>query len=498
MLSRRGFLKTVGAVGLGTVLGCSEEMTNAAAKGNGARPNVILCMADDLGWGDTGYNGNKYVKTPNLDVMVKEGIRFNRFYSGAPVCSPTRGSCLTGRHPYRYGIFFANVGHMRKEEFTLAEALKTLGYRTGHFGKWHLGTLTKTVKDSNRGGTKKGANEYSPPWENGFDECFSTEAKVPTWDPMLKPAGWKDKRWWNVIKEGQPAEKFGTHYWTGPGQMVPEDKLRGNDSKLIMDRAINFIERAVKEEHKPFFAVIWFHTPHWPVVAGEKYKKMYEGKGLNEFEQNYFGAITAMDEQIGRLRSKLRELGVEDDTMLWFCSDNGPEGMPIMRGSTHYGAGSAGPLRGRKRSLYEGGIRVPGLLVWPRRVKEHRVVDVPCSTSDYLPTVLDAVGFKQKEELVEPIDGMSLLGVIDGKQKQRGQPIGFESKGQAALIEDRYKLYSPNKGKKWELYDITVDIGEKNDIADEKPDVVKRMAGILEKWRQSCKKSLRGEDYKRR
>jgi len=166
MITRRNFLRSVTA---GTVAMALPECLFSKTKGVD-RPNIILCMADDLGWADPGFNGNSIIKTPSLDAMAEAGLRFTRFYSAAPVCSPTRGSCLTGRHPYRYGITFANVGHMPKEEVTLAEVLKTQGYATGHFGKWHLGTLTKTEKDSNRGGPR-GAKHYSPPWENGFDVC---------------------------------------------------------------------------------------------------------------------------------------------------------------------------------------------------------------------------------------------------------------------------------------------------------------------------------------
>src|SRR4051794_17424401 len=150
-------------------------------------PNVILAMADDLGWGDVGYNGSPVIRTPHLDAMSRSGIRFDRFYVPT-VCSPTRGGCLTGRHPYRYGIFTANLGRLPGQERTLAEALKTRGYATAHFGKWHLGTLTKSQADSNRGGPA-GAGDYSPPWDHGFDVTFSTEAKVPSWDPLWKPRG---------------------------------------------------------------------------------------------------------------------------------------------------------------------------------------------------------------------------------------------------------------------------------------------------------------------
>jgi arylsulfatase A-like enzyme len=482
-MNRRDFLKAI-AVGSSTLVlpGFLSGKEISPDK-----PNIILCMSDDLGWGDTGYNGHPVLRTTNLDLMAKEGIRFERFYSGAPVCSPTRGSCLTGRHPYRYGVYHANKGHMKKEEITLAEVLKMQGYTTGHFGKWHLGTLTKTVKESNRGG-QRGVAHYCPPWENGFDECFSTEAKVPTWDPMLKPAGQKNKKWWNSIERSAPTQAYNTHYWTGPEQMA-KDNLSGDDSRIIMDRAISFIAKTAGTSQS-FLAVVWFHAPHWPVVAGTKYRDMYPGQ--SEFAQNHFGCITAMDEQIGRLRKKLRQLGIAENTMFWFCSDNGPEGG--VQGSKG-GMGSAGPLRGRKRSLYEGGVRVPGLLVWPRKIKKPRVVKIPCSTSDYFPTVLDVLGYKLPEAQSRPYDGVSLLPLIKQKMGERPRPIGFESKNQISLTGNRYKLYSSDKGKTFELYDLVDDSGETKNITKEKPEILGTMKKTLEVWRASCKASNTGHDY---
>ncbi len=439
------------------------------------RPNIILCMTDDQGWGDTGYNGHPILKTPTLDEMSRSGIRFTRFYAAAPVCSPTRGSCLTGRHPFRYGIFHANVGHLPRQEINLAELLKRSGYTTGHFGKWHLGTLTKTVKDSNRGGPR-GAKHYAPPWERGFDVCFSTEAKVPTCDPMITPVDWK---------KGKAGEAFGTYYWIGPGRRVT-DNLDGDDSRIIMDRAIPFIESAAKAG-KPFFAVVWFHTPHLPVVAETKHRAIY--KDQPDRAQHHFGCLSAMDEQMGRLRQTLARLGVRENTMLWFCSDNGPEGRRY-NGTN----GSAGPLRGRKRSLYEGGVRVPGLLEWPARAREPRAVSMPCSTSDYLPTILDLLGVNLPDP-DRPIDGISLLDTIDGKRTERPKPIGFQSKGQVALIDNRYKLYRAGQGKPYELYDLIEDPSESKDLAAAKPDLVARMKRQIEAWRASCKASLAGQDY---
>ncbi|MHC4566142.1 MAG: sulfatase family protein [Planctomycetota bacterium] len=459
MVSRRTFLRRVAS---GT-LAVAFPQTLLSQITDGDKPNIVLCMADDLGWGDVGFNGNSIIKTPNLDAAAKAGMVFRRFYSGAPVCSPTRGSCLTGRHPFRYGIYFANVGHMPKEEITLAEALKSQGYATGHFGKWHLGTLTKKEKDSNRGGPK-GAKHYSPPWQNGFEVCFSTEAKVPTWDPMMDP---------------ETNKPYGTFYWRQDGTKVT-DSLRGDDSRVIMDRAVPFI-RSAAARGKPFLAVIWFHTPHLPVVTGPAYRKPYSQ--YSEDEQHYYGCITAMDEQIGRLRAELRTLGVADNTMLWFCSDNGPEGKDGKSGRSR---GSAGPFRGRKRSLFEGGVRVPGLLEWPARAKAGRTTDVPCSTSDYFPTVLGVLGFKMKGQ-PEPVDGVSLLPLIDDKMTKRPVPIGFESSKQTSLTDNRYKIYSKDGGKTYMLFDLLEDPGENNDIAAEKPQILHSMKETLGKWRESCK-----------
>jgi len=435
------------------------------------KPNVILCMTDDQGWGDTGYNGHPLLKTPNLDNMAAEGIRFDRWYSAAPVCSPTRGSCITGRHPYRYGILFANVGHMRKQELTLAEALKFQGYRTGHFGKWHLGTLTTKFKDSNRG-RPGDETHYSPPWDNGFDVCFSTEAKVPTWNPMKKPGS---------------DEPYGTRYFNSDGSVETEN-LEGDDSRVIMDRVVPFIRGAV-EQGKPFLAVVWFHAPHLPVVAGPKHRAMYEGvKGAHP---DYHGCLTAMDEQVGRLRKLLDELGVAENTMFWFCADNGPEG-----GSS--APGSAGPFRGRKRSLFEGGVRVPGILVWPARIKKPRVVAMPCSTSDYFPTVLDALGLKIKGRPL-PIDGVSLLPLIEGKMQQRPRPIAFQSSGQVSLVDNRYKIIkSGHNGKRkgrFMLFDLIEDPAETTDLAAEKPEIVAAMRETLRQWEASCRESVQGKDY---
>ncbi len=473
--------------------------------GAAAPPGIILMMADDLGWGDVGFNGNTVIRTPHLDAMAAAGLKFTRFYAASAVCSPTRGSVVTGRHPFRYGIPTANAGHMKPEERTLAELLKEHNYVTGHFGKWHLGTLTKTLRESNRGGPK-GTEHYAPPWDNGFDVCFSTEAKVPTYDPMLQPGGKAGRQYWDFIADRSTAAPYGTHYWScsGEGASCGElvtDRLEGDDSRVIMDRALPFVTDAVRTG-RPFFAIIWFHAPHLPVVAGPEHAALYADH--DGYARNYFGCITALDEQVGRLRATLRELGVAEQTLVTFCADNGPEGQ------AGNAPGTAGPFRGRKRDLYEGGIRVPGLIEWPAEIAPGSVTDFPAVTSDYLPTLLDILGVDVPGD--RPLDGVSLRPVFAATQMARPQPIGFEFGGQLALCDNRYKLlYRPGGGRKsggrraasagpdladFALYDLLEDPEESTDIAADHADVVARMAGLLSEWRASCARSAAGDDYR--
>lgn len=451
----------------------------------GERPNVVLVMCDDLGWGDVGFNGGTVIRTPHLDEMAAQSLRFERFYAAAPVCSPTRGSVLTGRHPYRYGVYGANQGHLPGEEFTLYEALRAQGYTTGHFGKWHLGTLTKTLQESNRGGAR-GVAHYSPPWEHGVDVTFATEAKTPTFDPMVKPKG-AGETTWSPVAEGAPSAPYGTHYWTGPDERVdPESpELRGDDSKVIMNRAIEFIEGAVTCS-TPFLAVIWLHAPHLPVVAGPEHTGLYPGASV--YEANYYGCVTALDEQVGRLRRELRDLRIADNTLVAFCSDNGPEG------KAGDAPGSAGPLRGRKRDLFEGGLRVPALIEWPARIKTPRSTSVPCGTVDYLPTMLAAAGIAAPSG--RPADGISLLPLIDGEMTARPTALGFQSGQQLAWIDNRYKLLSRDGGETYAVFDLVADAAESRDLATEEPEVRRRLVAALTAWRASCRASDSGADYR--
>ena len=446
-------------------------------------PNVILLMADDLGWSDTGFNGNEVVKTPALDEMADHGLVFDRFYAAAPVCSPTRGSCLTGRHAYRYGIFTANVGHLLKEEWTLAEMLKSQGYQTGHFGKWHLGTLSKTGRDSNRGGDRN-QQHFAPPTDHGFDTFFSTEAKTPTWDPLWAPPK-HNRKWWDPVS-AYKRTPYGTAYWTPKGKV--KEPLDGDDSKVIMDQALKFIENNL-ESDQPFFTVIWFHAPHLPVVSGKHWTAPYDT--LGGYHKHYYGCISALDHQVGRLRKALKDWELSTDTILWFCADNGPEG------NSFQGPGSAWPLRGRKRSLHDGGVRVPAILEWQGTVSKGKRSSVPAVTSDFLPTIADLLGVDLPNR---PYDGISLKRLIYPDKNQGGddlmkREIGFQSARQVAWVRGNMKYYSPDQGKTDYLFDLNEDISESVNLAEKRPEKLAQLKSDLQAWRESTKLSASGADY---
>jgi len=421
-------------------------------------PSVVLVMTDDQGWGDVGYHGHPHLRTPHLDALAAEGVALERFYAAAPVCSPTRASALTGRHPARMGIDGANDGHLPADELHLGRLLRARGYRTGFFGKWHLGTLTTEVTDSNRGGREQHTPHYAPPWDRDFEVVFATEAKVPTYDPMLAPG------------TGEP---YGTAFWTGPGARVPDEALHGDDSTLVMDQALAFVEaRAAAQER--FLAVVWLHAPHKPVVAGEEHLARYadvEGRELRE----YLACLSAIDDEVGRLRARLRELGIAEDTLLLYCSDNGPENRAV--------PGSAGPLRGRKRDLLEGGVRVPAMLEWPAAVAGGRAFHGPAGTVDILPTVLDAVGASPYPTRV---DGMSLLPRLAGTGA--APRYGFTSRSKRAWHDGRWKLHSRDAGGTWALYDLEADPGEASDLAGEQPERVEAMARAFAAWEADVSK----------
>lgn len=453
-------------------------------------PNILLIMCDDLGWGDVGFNGNTVIQTPNLDRLAKEGVILSRFYSAGSVCSPTRASCITGRNPFRIGIRHANSGHMRPQEITLPELLREQGYVNGHFGKWHLGTLTTMLKDANRGRPRQ-YEHYSLPSHHGYDAWFCTESKVPTWDPLFKPDSFDTEKGeslrygWSAMEDAtdeRQAEAYGTYYWKGPEDMALSN-VEGGNARIIMDRVIPFVQSA-HHTHQPFFATVWFHTPHLPLVTSMKYREMYAH--LSHQEQLHHGAITAMDEQVGRLWSELERMGISENTMIWFCSDNGPEVRT---------PGSAGPFRARKRSLYEGGVRVPAFVHWPEGISGARRLDAAMVTSDYLPTILSYLG-REYPDQDRPLDGIDLLPILNGRQAIRQTSIGFQyPKGRVSWVSDQFKLVRDNEDTPFELYDLLADPGETANVIEAHPELASKMQQELEAWIASCARSEAGKDY---
>jgi arylsulfatase A-like enzyme len=450
------------------------------------RPNVVLCMADDQGLGDMGYTGHPRLRTPRFDAMSAAGLRFDRFYAAAPVCSPTRGSVMTGRHPNRYGCF--SWGRpLRPQESTVAEALRAAGYRTGHFGKWHLGSVVSRSPVS--------------PGNSGFDEWLSAPNFYDN-DPIL----------------------------SRNGRAVP---IEGESSMIAAEAALGFMKGAV-EEKRPFLAVVWFGSPHRPHEAIERDREPYHD--LPDRLQHFYGEITGMDHAVGRLREGLEDLGVRDNTLFWYCSDNGA--LPDV--------GSASGLRGRKGSIYEGGLRVPAFIEWPAKIASPRTSDVIATTSDIYPTLLDLLGIEVPGP--GPLDGVSLRRVIEGASDTRDAPVGFwqfdasgirtpsrewmpllleaqehgreeglppghvlmdagslttkygkaHLTGHAAWLDGDWKLHritGEEGAPRLELYRLADDPREQTDLASGHPGRVEAMAAALDTWMRSVIESLHGEDY---
>ncbi|WP_315851418.1 sialate O-acetylesterase [Rhodopirellula sp. MGV] len=281
------------------------------------------------------------------------------------------------------------------------------------------------------------------------------------------------------------------------------EPVEGCAAEIVMDRALDFI-RAKAENDRPFLAVIWFNPPHSPVVGNPRYMAQHYAD-LPENQQHYYSLATAVDAQMGRLRNTLRELGIADQTLLVFTSDNGP-GPPVGRTFKPDARlqGSAGPFRERKASLYEGGIRVPGLIEWPTQIRSGTVIDAPCTTLDYLPTIATLLDIELPRR---PFDGIDLMPLLTGAQQERGRPIGFYFRDAIALSDDRFKLIDAKQSRgrggndrafddrKFELFDLIADPGETTDVSDRHPDIVIAMKSELKTWVASVENSHDGNDY---
>ncbi len=407
------------------------------------KPHIIFVMADDMGWGQTGYRGHPVLKTPNLDEMAANGLRMERFYSGGPVCSPTRASVMTGRSHDRTGVLSHGYA-LRLQEKTIAQALRSVGYVTGHFGKWHL--------NGHRGpGAPIFADDPRSPTAFGFDRWLSVSNFFDR-DPVMSRSG----------------------------TFVP---LEGDSSEIAVSEALNFL-KTHRDQGKPMFAVIWYGSPHNPFKALPTDKK--DLANLDETSADHYGELVAMDRSIGTLRRSLRELGISDNTMVVFCSDNG--GLPNISPET------VGGLRGNKSTLFEGGIRVPGIIEWPAMI-QHRITTYPACVMDLFPTIAEIVGLPD-HLMTRPIDGISLKPLFTRDLKERKAPIGFRYQNKRAWVDDRFKLISNNLSTgKFEMFDLINDVKESRDISHEQPAVFAQMKEQLLQWNQSVDESFAGKDY---
>lgn len=474
-------------------------------------PNLILMMGDDHGWEETGYNGHPHVKTPVLDEMAATGLRLDRFHSGHPSCSPTRASYLTGRHPNRMGTF-APGWSFRPEEVTVAHLAAKAGYRCGHFGKWHVGAVKKE----------------SPvgPLAMGFHECLSHDNFFE-----LNPS---------FSRNGGPPEVF-----------------QGESSAILIDETIRFLDRA-KAEGKPFLAVVWFGSPHEPYQGLPEDLALYDElpakypdkmvsltsnetggpvkRPLGDVLRERYAEITAMDRAIGTLRKHLAESGLRDNTLLFYCGDNGTSADGYLKS----------PHRGKKADFYEGGTRVPGLIEWPARFPKPVATPLRASTSDLLSTVAGITGTPLPDR---PLDGIDLMPLLAAGTKERSSPLFFwgydipvlaarkpgpyldpelqkgttplvkkmggiatrnfdnlkfpgvteaDFGGARSIIDGRYKLLIQERKKseaRRELFDLEADPAETKNLAAEKPEVYEALAAKLRAWQDSVLHSLTGADY---
>ena len=422
------------------------------------KPNVILVMSDDQGWSQTGYYGHPIAKTPNLDDMAKSGLRMDRFYSGAPFCVPTRATVLTGRTNERTGVLPG--GAMNKQEKMLATAFKEAGYATGHFGKWHL-----SGGEDRRDTAVPASNPFNP-GEHGFDYWLSKSIQFNL-NPLLSRNGVKEQ-------------------------------FEGDGSEVIVDEALKFITGQTNKK-KPFFVVVWYSTPHRDFEASEEDVAPYLGR-TDDSSALQLGELAAMDRSLGTLRKGLKDLGIEKNTLLWFTSDNG--GLPDIAYRPDLPGvhpDTTGHLRGFKKDLYEGGLRVPTIIEWPDTI-EHRVSHYPSGTIDIFLTLIDIAGLDPNSINVVN-DGVSLAPVFKNEEPpRREKPMGFRVNAGRAWLDNDWKLvrnYTSGQDDPYELYNVVGDPYASTDLIKQRPDIAASMMKDFSAWNASVDRSSSGHDYPR-
>ncbi len=453
VFNRRQFLNAVGAAAAVSTLPVRAFAGKNTTRGR--KPNFVFIFADDLGWGDLGCYGNRQIKTPNLDELAKKGKLFTQFYVSGSVCSPSRAAIMTSHFPARHAVHGHFATHKQNEArampnwldpkvHTVTKLLKNTGYTTGHFGKWHLGSGTGAPT----------------PGDYGIDEHSTRTSSGPQIEGTNDPY------------------------------------FRARSTAKIVDKTIQFIE---SNRDKPFYVNVWTLVPHATLHPTDEQMKSYQryaprGVPYKGAKQIYYASVTDLDQQIGRLVKKVDELGLSDNTVIVFSSDNGPEDFDIGN-AVHSGIGDTGPFRGRKRSIYEGGIRMPFIVRWSGHVPAGKVDDTSIVAGvDWLPTVCSLAGVKLPGDL-KP-DGEDMSAALLGKPKQRTMPLMWEWRFRVfgdmahkcpmlAIRDGKWKLLMNPDRSRIELYDIPRDPTELDSVAGQYPDIVRKLSERLLKWQKT-------------
>jgi len=419
--------------------------------------NFIQILTDDQGWGDLKSYGHVQLKTPHIDQLAADGVKLTDCYSSSGCCSPSRAAILTGRTPYRNGVYhWLNTGrelHLKAEEITLPQLLRKNGYQTAHFGKWHLSHYENKGKKQPKhvfGG--EFADPRQPTMDAyGYDYCFITG---------------------NVAR---PSHRNPENFFRNGKAVGP---LQGYSAQLIAKEVDDWLKMH-HQAGKPFFMTVWLHEPHGPISSDPEFMARYDESFDTKLKQ-YYGNITQIDEAVGAIVNSLKTAGLTDDTLIWYTSDNGPAGDDPDNVKTNF-RGSTGGFRGRKAHTHEGGIRVPGIIKWPAGmmaagVGPGIVSSEPVIGHDIFSTVLAVAGVPAPDDRI--IDGVSILPLLQGKPLKRDRPLYWRNGKQTyrvAIRDGDWKLLCDSSRSTWTLYNLVDDPKETSDLSKSHPERFQQM-----------------------